>query len=123
MASEVDVTRTINAVFATLNDQKLQEFDAARLQEITTGALDGEQKLIAYGSGTSGELRDGDVDGPAVARFTFERGKWSAERVPAARKSDQLQQYEEQRTKETETEFQKPVRGRLAIWKKKLSGS
>jgi hypothetical protein len=50
MASEVDVTRAINALTATLNDQKLKQFDETRVQEIVTGALGGEQKLIAYGS-------------------------------------------------------------------------
>ena len=43
------------------------------------------------------------------------------QRVPEARNSEQLKQYEEKRSKETETEYQKPIRGRLAIWRKKLS--
>ncbi|MEA2484165.1 MAG: hypothetical protein QOC55_2112, partial [Thermoleophilaceae bacterium] len=34
MASEVDVTRAINAIAATLNDQKLERFDAERIQEV-----------------------------------------------------------------------------------------
>jgi len=122
MVSEVDVTRAINAVAATLNDQKLRNFDADRVQEIVTGALGGEQKLIAYGSGTSGELRDGGVDGAPVAKLALADGEWSVERVPAARKSDQLEQYEQERSKETATEYQKPVRGRVAIAKKKLRG-
>jgi hypothetical protein len=29
---------------------------------------------------------------------------------------------EVERTKQTATEYQKPIRGRLAIWKKKVSG-
>src|SRR4051794_21594437 len=123
MTSEVDVTRTINAIAATMNDQKLTEFDADRVQEITTSTLGGEQKLIAYGSGTSGELREGSADGSAVARLTFEKGEWSVERVPAARKSDQLQQAEQKRSKQTEVEYQKPLIGRLAIWKKRFSKS
>jgi hypothetical protein len=122
MAAEVDLTRVINAIAMTLNDQKLDRFDADRIQELATGAMGGEQKLIAYGSGTSGELRDGSVDGPAVAKLTLDRGEWSVQRVPEARKSKKLQQFEEQRTNETETEYQKPVRGRIAIWKKKVSG-
>jgi hypothetical protein len=122
MASEVDVTRTINAIVVTLNDQKLSEFDADRVQEITTGALGGEQKLIAYGSGTSGELRDGAVDGPPVAKLTLAEGEWSVERVPPARKSKKLDEFEQKRTEQTATEYQKPIRGRVAIWKKKFSG-
>jgi hypothetical protein len=123
MASEVDLTRAINAIAVTLNDQKLREFDAERVQEITTGSLGGEQKLIAFGSGTSGELRDGGVDGPAVVRFTLAQGEWSAEQVPAERKSDALQEFEQERSEQTATEYQKPIRGRIAIWKKKFSGS
>src|SRR4051794_22252188 len=114
MASEVDLTRAINSIAATLNDQKLGEFDADRVQELVTGATGGEQKLIAYGSGISGELRDGSIDGPAVAKLTLAKGKWSVKRVPEARKSEELQQYEQKRTKETETEYQKPIRGRAA---------
>ena len=62
------------------------------------------------------------IDGPPVARLTVANGEWAAERVPASRKSDQLQQFEQERTQTTATEYQKPVRGRLAIWKKRLSG-
>jgi hypothetical protein len=122
MGSEVDLTRAINAVAVTLKDQKLGEFDAARVQEIATGSTGGEKKLIAYGSGTSGELRDGGIDGPAVARFTLAKGEWSVERIPSERKSDALQEFEQQRTAKTTSEYQKPVRGRLTIWKKRLSG-
>ena len=122
MVSEADLMRTINAVAVTLKDQKLGEFDAARVQEIATGSTGGEQKLIAYGSGTSGELRDGGIDGPAVARFTLAKGEWSVERIPSERKSDALQEFEQERTAKTTTEYQKPVRGRLTIWKKRLSG-
>ena len=122
MASEVDLTRTINAVAATLNDQKLDEFDPARVQELATGALGGEQTLIAYGSGTSGDLREGTLDGPVVARFTYQQGEWSAERVPAARTSEQLQRFEAQRSNQQATEYQSGIRGRFAIWKKRLSG-
>jgi|SRR4051794_17832825 len=122
MGSELETTRTINAVVATLNDQQHGAFEAEQVQAIVTGALGGEQTLVAYGSGTSGELREGGVDGPAVARFELAKGKWSVERIPAARKSDALQQFEQQRTAETTTEYQKPIRGRLTIWKKKLSG-
>ena len=122
MVEETNLARAINAVTVTLNDQKVTEFDAARVQEIATGAMGGEQEAIAYGSGTSGELRDGSVGGEPVARFTYENGEWSGERLPEARKSEALQQKEEQREEKKKTEYQKPVRGRLAIWKKKVSG-
>src|SRR3954468_18821714 len=113
MASQVDVARAVNAVSETFKDQGADEFDADRVQEIVTGALGGEQKLIAYGSGTSGELREGSVDGAPVAKLTLAEGEWSVERIPAARKSDQLEQYEQERGEQTATEYQKPVRGRI----------
>jgi hypothetical protein len=122
MTEEVNLARALQSVAVTLNDQKLEEFDAARVQEIATGATGGERKLVAYGNGSSGELREGSIDGEPVARFTYESGEWSVQRVPEARKSDALQQAEQQRENQKKTEYQKPVRGRMAIWKKKLSG-
>ena len=41
MAIEANLTRTINEVYVTLNDQKLREFPAARDQEIAAGATGG----------------------------------------------------------------------------------
>src|SRR3954451_15072524 len=122
MTEEVNLARALHSVAVTMNDQKLEDFDVARVQEIATGAMGGERKLIAYGSGSSGELREGSVEGEAVARFTYENGEWSVQRIPEARKSDKLQQFEQKREKETKTEYQKPLLGRLAIWKKRLSG-
>ena len=79
MASEVDLTRTINVIAATLNDQKLDHFDTDHIQEIATGATNGKHELIAYGSGRSGELRDGSIDGTPVAKLTLEKGEcWSS---------------------------------------------
>jgi hypothetical protein len=120
MAAEVDLTRTMNTLAQTLNDQKLGEFDPARVQELTNGATGGEFKFAAYGSGTSGELRDGSVDGEPVARVSLNDGEWLVERVPETRKSAALQQAEQQREDQMKTEYQKPLRGRLAIWKKYL---
>lgn len=122
MVEEVNLSRALHSVAVTLNDQKLEEFDAERVQEIATGAMGGERKLVAYGSGSSGELREGSVEGPPVAHFELKDGEWSVERVPEARKSDALQEFEQQRSEQMKTEYQKPIRGRIAIWKKKLSG-
>jgi len=121
MVEEVNLTRALHAVAVTLNDQKLGEFDAERVQEIATGAMGGERKLIAYGSGSSGELREGSVEGPPVAHFKLADGMWSVKRVPDARKSDALQEFETEREQQKKTEYQKPVRGRVEIWKKKVS--
>src|SRR3954451_5992515 len=122
MASEVDMTLAINTIATTLNDQKLDHFDVDRIQEVVTGATGGEQKLIAYGSGTSGELRERSVEGPPVAHLAYEDGTWNVTRVPEKRESEELSQAEEQRSKQKEIEYQHPVRGRVAIWKKKMSG-
>ena len=121
MAHEVNLTRALNSISATLNDQKVSEFDADRVQEITTGATGGELELVAYGSGTSGELRDGSIDGETVARISLDRGEWTVERVPEARKNQALQEFEQQRSEQKKTEYQKQLRGRVSIWKKKLS--
>src|SRR5690349_8133716 len=103
MGGEVDLTRALNALMVTLNDQKPGEFDADRIQEIVNGTTGGEQLYVAYGSGTSGELRAGSIDGSPVAKITLDRGEWSVERVPEERKSDELQQFEQQRSKQKET--------------------
>ena len=117
MADEAGIARALNALSATLNDQHVAPGDAARIQEIATGSFGGEQRLIADGR----TLRDDS--GRIVARLSYEDGAWSVGRVPEARGSEQLEQAEEQRSKQTETAYQKPVRGRLAIWKKRLTGS
>jgi hypothetical protein len=44
------------------------------------------------------------------------------QRVPAVRESEQLAQFKQQRSDYTATEYQKPIRGRIAIWKKRLTG-
>jgi hypothetical protein len=86
MADEVDLTRTLNTLSTTLNDQKLDEFDSERVQELANGATGGEMKFVAYGNGTSGELRAGSIEGETVAHIALDRGRWSVERVPEARK-------------------------------------
>ena len=85
MATEGDLARTLNALHTTLNDQKAGEFDADRVQRLANGATGGEQLFVAYGNGSSGELRDGSVEGATVARAALDRGRWTVERVPAQR--------------------------------------
>src|SRR4051794_18653176 len=113
MTSEVDLTRALHTVVVTLNDQKLSEFDADRVQEIATGACGGELKLVAYGSGTSGELRDGSVEGETVARFPLDRGGWSVGRVPEKRGEG---------PGDNPPPYQNPAKLRAEVWKKKLPG-
>ena len=45
MASDVEIGRALAAVAATLNDQKVENFDTGRVQEIVTEALGGEPLL------------------------------------------------------------------------------
>src|SRR3954449_268912 len=113
MTSEVDLTRALHTVAVTLNDQKLTEFDSDRVQEIVTGACGGEMKLVAYGSGATGELRDGSVEGDVVARFTLDRGEWSVERVPEKRGGG---------PGDNPPSYQNPAKLRFEVWKKKLTG-
>src|SRR3954454_21544137 len=121
MAEETDIARAIHALAATLNDRSLGHFDQARIQDIVSGALGGEHKLTAHAMGaTSGELHD--ESGVRVAQIDYADGSWQIERVPSERKSEKLEAFEKKRSKQTEVEYQKPVLGRLAIWKKKLTG-
>src|SRR4051794_33090271 len=111
MTEEVNLERALHSVAVTLNDQKVSDFDPSRVQEIATGAMGGERELIAYGNGSRGELREGSIEGEPVARFTYDGSEWTVERIPEARKSKPLQQFEEERSNRTKTEYQKPVRG------------
>src|SRR3954451_23188005 len=89
MAEEVDISRAIHALSATLNDGSLGHFDVDRIQEIVSGALGGEHKLTAHAMGaTSGELHD--ESGVRVAQIDYAEGSWQIERVPQARSSEDL---------------------------------
>ena len=85
MASDVEIDRALATVTATLNDQKLEEFDKGRVQAILTESLGGEQKL---------ELDDGgglhDQTGARVAAIRrTDSGEWIAERQnPTAERSE-----------------------------------
>jgi hypothetical protein len=85
MSTDVEIERGLAALTATLNDQKLEEFDAGRVQEIATEALGGERKL---------EVDDGgglhDETGARVGAIRrTDSGEWIAERQnPTAERSD-----------------------------------
>ena len=51
MARDVEINRALATVSATLNDQKLDEYDKGRVQEIVTESLGGEQKLTVDDGG------------------------------------------------------------------------
>jgi hypothetical protein len=85
MATDVEIERTLAAVTATLNDQKLEQFDTSRIQEIVTESLGGEQ-LLTVDDGGGLHDRSGTRIG-AIRRTPS--GEWITERQnDAAERSD-----------------------------------
>jgi hypothetical protein len=80
MATDVEIDRALAAVNATLNDQKLEEFDRDRMQEIVVEALAGEQRLVVDDGGGLHEAGGARV---GVIRRT-PSGEWIVERQNAA---------------------------------------
>jgi hypothetical protein len=76
MASDVEIERALATVTATLNDQKLDDFDSARVQEIVTQALGGEPSLTVD---DGGGLHDRTGTRVGAIRRT-DSGEWIAER-------------------------------------------
>ena len=76
MASEVEIGRALAAVAATLNDQKVDDFDTGRVQEIVTEAFGG-QRLLSVDDG--GGLHDLSGTRVGVIRRT-PSGEWITER-------------------------------------------
>jgi hypothetical protein len=76
MASDVEIGRALAAVAATLNDQKLDNFDTDRVQEIVTKALGGEP-LLTVDDG--GGLHDSSGTRVGAIRRT-PSGEWITER-------------------------------------------
>jgi hypothetical protein len=76
MATDVEIGRALAAVAATLNDQKLEQFDTGRVQEIVTEALGGEQ-LLSVDDG--GGLHDQTGTRVGAIRRT-PSGEWITER-------------------------------------------
>jgi hypothetical protein len=78
--TDVEISRALNALATTLRDQRAPTFDAARVDQIVTGALGGERKLRARATGPdSGELETSD-DGTLVALVALAEGRWTVER-------------------------------------------
>jgi hypothetical protein len=87
MASDVEIGRALAAVAATLNDQTLEEFDTARVQEIVTEALGGEPLLsVDDGGGLHDQsgLRVGAVRRTPSGEWITERQNETAERADTA---------------------------------------
>ena len=83
MATDVEIERSLHTVAATLNDQKLDGFDAQRVQQIVTEALGGEP-LLTVDDG--GGLHDETGRRVGAIRRT-PSGEWITERQNELAKS------------------------------------
>jgi hypothetical protein len=87
MASDVEIGRALAAIAATLNDQKLEEFDTSRVQQIVTEALGGEQLLTVDDGGGLHEqsgTRVGAIRRTPSGEWITERQNELAERADTA---------------------------------------
>lgn len=76
----MEISRSLNALSTTLRDQRPPAFDAARAEQIVTGAMAGERKMRARATGPeSGELLLAE-DETLVATVKLTEGKWTVER-------------------------------------------
>jgi hypothetical protein len=76
MATDVEIERALASITATLNDQKLEEFETRRVQEIVTESLSGEQSLTVDDGGGVHDQSGARVG--AIRRAPS--GEWIAER-------------------------------------------
>jgi hypothetical protein len=82
MASDYEIERILEVVTVTLNDQELEEFDRARVQELVIAAVGVEPKLTVD---EGGGLHDTSGVRIGAIRKT-PSGEWITERQnPAAR--------------------------------------
>lgn len=87
MPTDVEIERALAAITATLNDQKLEQFDAGRVQEVVTAALGGEPKLtVDDGGGLHDEAgaRVGAIRRTDSGEWITERQNDAAERSETA---------------------------------------
>jgi hypothetical protein len=79
VATDVEISRALNALTTTFNDQRIPTFDEARAQEILTGALGGRRNLLAFAEGRH-EGRLVDSVGHRVASIAHTGTRWTARR-------------------------------------------
>lgn len=87
MSSHVEIERALAAVTVTLNDQKVDEFETARVQQIVTESLGGEPKLsVDDGGGLHDETgaRVGAIRRTSSGEWVTERQNEAAERSDTA---------------------------------------
>jgi hypothetical protein len=68
MATDVEIDRALAAITATLNDQKLEQLDRDRIQEIVDAALGGERKLTVDDGGGLHDETDSQPDDTRAAK-------------------------------------------------------
>jgi hypothetical protein len=78
--TDVEISRSLNALSTTLREQRPESFEPQRAEQIVTGAMAGERKMQASATGAdSGELRLTE-DGTLVAVVKLADGRWTVER-------------------------------------------
>ena len=85
MTSEGELGRVLNALSATLNDQRRERFDPESVEQICTQALGGEHLLRAEADPAhidAGRLVD--ASGTRVAEVRRREGTWEVERIVSA---------------------------------------
>lgn len=82
MATDVEISRALNALTTTFNDQRMASFDAGRAQEIVTGALGGERNVLVFAEGPRAG-RVVDSVGHRVASVEHSGRRWTARREKA----------------------------------------
>jgi len=87
MPSDVEIERALATVTATLNDQKLDQFDTGRVQQIVTESLGGEPLLtVDDGGGLHDEsgARRGAIRRTPSGEWITERQNETAEHADTA---------------------------------------
>lgn len=85
MSSDVEIDRALAAVAASLNEQRLEQLDRQRVQDIVTESLGGEPQLTVD---DGGGLHD-DTGARVGAIRRTDSGEWITERQNnAAERSD-----------------------------------
>jgi hypothetical protein len=86
--TDVEVSRALNALATTIDDQRYARFELERFQQIVDGALSGERKLLLHRSGdASGFVARAD-DGLRIADVELVDGHWNVERLVNASDSE-----------------------------------
>lgn len=86
--TDVEVSRALNALATTIDDQRYARFELERFQQIVDGALSGERKLLLHrGGDASGFVARAD-DGLRIADVELVDGHWNVERLVNASDSE-----------------------------------